>query len=316
MTQPHGIDDAFGFYDNPRRLNRLIRDLVIVIWTLVVFVKLLHCFYCSLKAEQNTFRPLQYASLTAVGFVLIGYIMSIIELFTLSQVRYLFYGSLNIATGASYMFMLSQLYYSFRSSMYRMSNCTFYLHGILCFLSELFFVTWAILDFIDVHPWKLYAVAISGFFFFVGISHLAYCFNRNLFLVMLHQRKTISISTNYSFDIELTQQQLKVLQMIVKHTILSGFQIGCYISCIVIVTSLAILNPHNSLLFASVFRMWCLVMTIIVVSTCIYLSFVINKNLYWTLCGKCDNCCHAMCQKFAENKIAESSRNLYDYQQL
>ena len=181
LDEPDGGNDHSGFHHDPKRVNRLIRDIVIVSWTSIICIKLCHDFYCSDKAKRMGYKPLQYTALSAIGFYAIGYIISIIEIFTLHHVRYFFYGSLNIALGASYIFILLQLYYSFRSSMYRMKKCVFYLHGILCTFSEIFFITWAIMDYQDIHPWKLYAVALGGFFWFMGILHLVYSFGRNLF---------------------------------------------------------------------------------------------------------------------------------------
>lgn len=316
LDEPDGGNDHFGFHHDPKRVNRLIRDIVIVLWTFIICIKLFYDFYRSEKNKPTGYKPLKYAALSAIGFYGIGYIISIVEIFTLRHVRYFFYGSLNIALGSSYIFILLQLYYSFRSSMYRMNKSVFYLHGILCTFSEIFFAIWAIMDYQDIHPWKLYAVAIGGFFWFMGILHLVYSFGRNLFLVILAQRRTITVS--HQLEIELSMQQLNILYMIVKHTVLSCFQMACYVLLCIIVIILAIIDhlnkAHHELY--SIIRMWCLVLSIIIVSICIHLSFAINNSLYLKMCGKCDRLCKNTCQKLATNSLQRQNKNLYEYAQL
>eukprot|EP01084_Bolivina_argentea_P105351 188634_1 len=285
--------------------HRLVRDLFIVTWSLIIFCKLIADFYCLVKTKHVAYKPLQYVSLIAIGFVFIGYIFSTIELFTSATVRYIFYICLNIAIIASYTVILLQLYYSFRSSMYRLTKRIFYFHFVIGLLCETFFILGAILDYLHVHPWKLYVAVIAGICFLIGIFQMVYAFNRNLFLVILSQRQTIESGDAQT---QLNQRQLTVLQMIVKHTVLSSFEIGSYVLLSIIVVIIAIIDPVRKYDSGSIFRMWSFAAAIFVVSICIYLSFAMNNSLYYHICGKCDNSCRMMCEGFATNKLKERNQ--------
>lgn len=320
MFDQHVIDLRRQAGDNSEihTLNRLIRDVFLVIWTLILFVKITIHVYYSPKTENISHKPLRYASLVTIGSLFIGFIFSIIELFTIEAIRSVYYLALNCAFIASYTMVLLQLYYSFKSSIYKIPNKTFYFHFILGLLCEFFFILSAILDYFRIHPWKLYIQAIAGICFLIGVFQITFSFNRKLVLVILSQRRPTvhKQSSEYKKQIELgieakvslSDRQLSVLQTIVKHTVLSSFEIGCYLFLCIVVVIAALIDPDRKYEIGSIIRMWCFALAIIVVTICIYLSFVIHNDQYYKICGKCDNCCRFMCERLATSSIERQER--------
>merc|ERR1712173_56289 len=103
-------------------------------------------------------------------------------------------------------------------------------------------------------------------------------------------------------------RQLSVLQTIVKHTVLSSFEIGSYIFLCIVMIIAAIVDPERQYEIGSIVRMWCFAVAIFVVTVCIYLSFAMHNNLYYKICGNCDVFCRCICEKLATLMIERQER--------
>ena len=126
-----------------------------------------------------------------------------------------------IAALAVYLLVLLRLRTCFIDSQFSISAKKIYFHISIIILILLTATIAAILDYLLLYLWDIFFYAISIIIYIIGYSHLAYCFNHNLFLLVLSQRSTVietDINTDHS---DLNIRQKKMIQIVVKQTILS-----------------------------------------------------------------------------------------------
>lgn len=271
------------------------------------------------KTKQTTIPALKNVSLTFAVSLGTAYIFSAIEPFLSPYLRYPYYIFINISVAGFYLFMFLQLYHSFKQSQYKISQRMIRTHAVLSLIAEIFFIMWAALDFSEeIVPnssywWKQIAVVFAGLVFLLNVTHLVFTFNRNLFLLITARSQThrkLAIPPSPCDDVPelgrqstLDVQQHKMLNMIVKNTVLNTMDIGLGFLLCFLWSLLSLVDPDGQLESLSIIRLWLLLLLVIVTTTAMLLSFVKESKLYNPLCKKCDSGCRNLCENLAENKL-------------
>ena len=138
---------------------------------------------------------------------------------------------------------------------------------------------------------------------------MIYKFNHNLFQLVLIQRCTV---THNDQETELNIRQKKLIQAIVKQTLLACWMCLILILLAISLTCIAIINaPYQGML--AMYGQWMHGFAGIGISIIASLTFAVNSGLYKKLCSVCHSKCHEICQPRTSKYISNGS-NLMNYQ--
>eukprot|EP01084_Bolivina_argentea_P022748 42301_1 len=240
----------------------------------------------------------------------------------------------NISISCFYLFILLQLYFSFRGSYYPLSKLSIILHTInlviILFLFAVFLITSAFFTF-NTTPLNLMLV-----FMVLGIIHFVYSFNKRLFQLIIATSKvdnecssinsrirSMSQSTPQSpknqtpNKTEKKQQkrrfnesQRKLLKAAAKHTVLLS---------LVVCTMLSLFLAGAILMKAGIVEEGELIpvswqIIYIFGKDCIglfiWLGFANNERIYQCILHVVDNCCLILCKKIVSCRIVKDEKEL------
>jgi len=136
----------------------------------------------------------------------------------------------------------------------------------------------------------------------IGIIHIVFVFNRNLFRTLSRQGDAVR---NIQIDrLDVNDQEL--VDVITKQTLLASFPC-VFIFCVIGVTCIAFaIHPDAGF----VVSFWGLGLMLFASSYCHLVSFVEFKTLYGISCQRAHLCMSKCCDKLAKNKVSSSTSEI------
>eukprot|EP01084_Bolivina_argentea_P111783 199387_1 len=282
-------------------LTDIFRDLTIVVTTLTLSTLLLFKF-CHPKTQIQT-KLIQYLSIIYMMSLCIGYSLNTISIITDKQIlRIIFFMLLNVGFTSLYILIFVRMYLSFKGSVYEVSRTIFYVHCIWATVSELLFLCQAFLDFMDIYPWDTIFLGIATLCYMLGLLHVLYCFNRQLFLFIL-------LVSDDKANSDVAEAITEFIQIIVKQTLIGSIMVGSmvlYVLCLLFITTF---DPNKKYYFLVEIRTWFVTPVVCVISFCIYLSFPNTKSAYGQCCNVCHKKCEALCN-YTVSKYISQRKNI------
>ena len=251
------------------------------------------------NGTQSINKWAKYIFLTALTAVSLSYISLLLSVITIYQIQYGSYIFIIIAVLAQYLLVLLRLISSFTDSQFSISAKKIYFHISNIVLILLTATIAAISDYLLLRTWCLCFSAFCAIMYIIGYSHLAYCFNHNLFLLVLSQRSTVIKTDTNKDHADMNIRQKQMLQIVVKQTLLSCMVLVSVLLFVIFVIitvpiySIAKLNENQlSVLFEMLY--WSGAFMYNGVLFCQYLTFSVNVKCYERICLKC----HMKCDDF------------------
>ena len=210
-----------------------------------------------------------------------------------------------------YLFMDIQLSIVFKNSIYQVQKPVIFLHFIIfCILVILVIVINIMAVFSTLHS----LVAILTLLFFAlaagGAIHMAYLFNKKLYLMMFNEKKhavlrekrSRSISdTNSSHDTVDAQRRLDVLRIMVKVTnLISTFFVATVMIIGVLVLLIIWRNTVTIFIWLIGFSVYSIIPPL-----GIFLMLKINEDIYGCLCKCCHRRFNRLCNDLVEKNHAK-----------
>ena len=195
-----------------------------------------------------------------------------------------------------YLFMAFQLIIVFKNTVFQVQKSVIYAHFILFIVILILVISMLI---IAISGYKI-TILLAIFFILasIGAMHMAWLFNRKLYLMVLKQRKhsnTFSDSStnqinNSTID---AQRELSILNVIIKITVIFTLYFISTIFIIVVLMALIILNSTLTIaLYYVIFGIYA-----VTPSLSIFLMLSMNNDIYGCLC----KCCHHQFSKLCHN---------------
>ena len=214
-----------------------------------------------------------------------------------------------------YTILLLRLYHTFQESIYQISTRQLYMHVINVSITIITFI----MSFYPFTPHKALIkeiLVIWVILLTMGYIHLLYTFNRNLFLLVLSQRKSVVMSSKQNTDhddtkiepVELNERQINMLSTIRKHTILGSFMVFsnlCFASFLIFFYESVFVNPIASFFFMVIVHIF-----VITGPLCIYMGFEKNKDFYHKCCNLFDKTCTNICVTLAEKRLNQQTKRI------
>ena len=205
-----------------------------------------------------------------------------------------------------YLLMLYRLKLTFEGSAYEISKSTMHLFYLSLFIILCFIILAMILFPLEFYTLFVFSLSTAIVLSLFGALQVTYLFNKKLFLLILTQRQSalgLNVEQNAT-TVELTHQQLMMINVITKHTLLqivtiSAFALTSIVSGIVTLTTI---NAHfgisiNTFLYA-------LAPSLMTVSITRCLAFV-EEPWYFRCCGCCHSSIKNYCIGLAEKMVAK-----------
>ena len=214
-----------------------------------------------------------------------------------------------------YLFMHIQLSIVFKNTSYQVHKSVKYLHFIIFCVLVFLSISMAVLNM------KGMPNAIVTLPFFVlaggGATHMAYLFNKKLYLMLSNERKCAQSRSNKRNTITScyadannemadAQRQLSVLKIIVKVTNLFGL---IFISTVMIIAVLCLLILWRNELTLFIWFIGFSVYAIIP-PFCIFLMLKINEDIYGCVCKCCHTQFNKLCDHLVDRNAAMSTNGL------
>ena len=148
-----------------------------------------------------------------------------------------------------------------------------------------------------------YFHTFSFILFIIGNSHLAYCFNHNLFLLVLSQRSTVIQTDTNKDHSDLNIRQKKMLQIVVKQTLLSCMVLVIHLlSVIFIIITVSIYSKMVKSIIS---------ITDMYIGQSVYVQYmmlcqyliIFNVKCYNKICSKCHIKCDHFCQYLTAKRM-------------
>lgn len=307
----------------------LIIGIFIGLFQLYLLLSLVKLFFCT-KEKSVKGSPMKYTVI--ITFILLltvntcmnmGNIARIVDSQSMYEIfKLIHYTAILFLFTSVYIFLLIKIHHTFKDSAYSFTNMQFGFHAFLIFI----IFTYCAINIINLlilrHDPNTIIIVFAALIITVlviGNIHLLYTFNHNLFMLILSHRQTITSDIN---NIELSRQQMNLLNTIRKQSILGSFIIiGLVVFTIIVLIFLGFLKSAFSWDkvredggFAITY--WILLTIKSIALNCaplsIYLGFHSNNKWYLRLCGVCDENCKNNCVKMAERRMHDKYVSLND----
>eukprot|EP00484_Ammonia_sp_Unknown_P007720 CAMPEP_0197075108 /NCGR_PEP_ID=MMETSP1384-20130603/211446_1 /TAXON_ID=29189 /ORGANISM="Ammonia sp." /LENGTH=333 /DNA_ID=CAMNT_0042513951 /DNA_START=287 /DNA_END=1288 /DNA_ORIENTATION=- len=193
----------------------------------------------------------------------------------------------SIAFASSYFFLLDVLYQSFRGSEFAITRRYIVIHIVLAF--TILFCCGNALFFVYVTPhWSGgYLIFVTVVLYLIGIAHMVYTLNMKLIKMIL------LATTKSKLNVFGEGIQAKFLQTVTKLSVLQGLFVICATLFVVVSILHNAVFPLN---YVSYLLDWAFfILTMMVDTLCMYLTFTMNASEYRTLCKLCNRCCSRGC---------------------
>ena len=227
-----------------------------------------------------------------------------------------------------YLFLFLRLFYSFQDSQYAMSSKAIKCHIIVLFVMTICIIIESIAYNLENDFILLVATLCSTLISTIGVIHLLIYFNRGLFGLIVAQKTLLfppsilcvssksnsNISTlneeenkrNVQKKQELNSAQKTLLVTVTKHTLLSSMII-CNLFCFISILIILLISGAFKYDIIRKAYYWSFQILAELTTLFMWLSFNINDNHYYCLCGQCDICCKKICDMIATNKISKDN---------
>eukprot|EP01083_Nonionella_stella_P031420 86055_1 len=301
----------------------LILGSILTTFQITLAILLIHKLFFGLNKERSTPLSIAKAMQFSAIFALIlescagvTGIIRIIYILSTHQIPYNAYISIyysRLACNAFvyialYFFLLCRMYHTFNDTYLAIKRCTIIIHIIVATLTiVLAFImfTLALLGYGYETRIVFAATAVLPILAFI---HLIYAFNARLFELVLTQRRTIQ---NDPDNIGLSEQQIYLLRIVRKHTLLGVLMMICaFVILVIYIYGVYVSRGRYTTLstYDEQFTYYVLfdifiVLSLNVASYGLYLGFSINQTQYKWFCGKCDHKCKILCENIAESKL-------------
>ena len=280
------------------RINRMIRDGSLVIYSLIFLIMIIFKFYCIVN--DSKIKRVQIVSITYIFCIFMGFSFRLIEFITQQILLSLgFYLFVQIGMTCLYILVLMRLYHTFKDTQYKLSKCSLTMHPILLIISNILTIIASIVDYLDMYPYNFIALSLASFLYMFGMSHLSYHFSHSLFLFVLN------IDENKSGTLGLRQQ--RYIKTIVKQTILANWiNFAGFLFAIAFV-GLSLIDPNRKSVLLVMIRSQIMAISNFIIILCTYLSFTVNGKLYRKICGCCHSQCYKLCKSRASKRILKET---------
>eukprot|EP01084_Bolivina_argentea_P251832 422526_1 len=216
----------------------------------------------------------------------------------LYMIVYSLWGLFNvIGFVSSYSFLVIRLYYTYQNSIYKMTKKSIYLHS---FIAILMMITVPIImySFYISHVAFFIITGSGSIFMFFGLFALIYSFNKNLFFLVLKEKRNVVNNVN----IQLSENQISMLKTVTKQTLLGSILLGGILFLLFSSLILVAIVGNNINVLLVIFP-WFLLITVYATMPSIYLGLTMNEKEYFFCCGRCHYCCKGLCESFAEGRL-------------
>ena len=243
------------------RINRMIRDSSVVMWTSLFLILSIYNFHCKVHEIKLKIKSIQYLSILVIFFMFIAFICRGIELFFTNEflLNIGFYLFAQFGMITLYILVLLRLYHTFKDTQYKLSTLTLIVHPIILIISNLLTFASSTFDYFDIYPHNFIFISMASIIYISGLSHLSYHFGNSLFLCIL--------------SIDEKKSQNKFLKTIVKQTILANWiNFAGFTFAATNIASLLI-DLNRKLVILVLIRHQIMAISIFVIILCVYLSF-------------------------------------------
>lgn len=223
-----------------------------------------------------------------------------------------------------YLYHTISLYIVFRKSVYAISKQVLYIHFAIVVV--ILIVPPSLTPFYT-NPTVYYVSSVSiCILVLFGLIHIMYKFNHNLILLICNEKRrrlersripkiiavegttknsnnsgraipgNVEESSKRASTIEVDDKnarELSLLRAVTKQTLLSSVQIVSLIVMIFYIIIIIIIGRNTDITWIIWYGVQCIVIGIC--STCVYLGFAINGNIYHNVCKICHNSCRDKC---------------------
>eukprot|EP01084_Bolivina_argentea_P086168 155749_1 len=193
-----------------------------------------------------------------------------------------------------YVFILHQLYFTFKDSVYKMSKTFIYFHIFITISIPVWYCTITLMDemFGDSINVYLSVCAVGLIIIFTGLLTLIVSFNRKLFYCYI----------NLESHGESNNIQISLISLITKHTLLGSIRICIATIFVLTVCILNSLDKEPADLSWIIYE-WFLALFIVINLLCVYFGFKVNQQEYNRYCGICHSTMILCCKWFAYKQI-------------
>ena len=281
------------------------RDITVIIWNVSLLSLSICKFYFNQTEAVN--KLLIYMFLTTLTALSLSCVARLASHFTIHEIEYANYILFIIANTSGYLLVLLRLRISFIGSQLSISAKKIYFHILLLIIATSCTITGYILDYLMFFPWDGSVWAFMIVILIIGYCHLTYCFNHNLFLLVLIEKTTMTQIDINKNNVDLNMQQKTILQTVVKQTLLSCVMLAIILCHLVILIIIICVysqmdeNESRKLLLDLV--SWSTAFVYNGASSCLYLTFSVNAECYNKICSKCHIRCDHHCQSIAANRM-------------
>ena len=283
--------------------SKVGRDITIVIWNVLLLASSIYKLYFNQTQKVN--KLLNYLFLTMLIAVSSSYISLLISRFTIQELESAHHTLFIITILSLYLLALLRLRLSFIDSQFAISAKKIYFHISVIISVIAVAVTAAIFDYLKLYPWHACIYVCCTIIYIIGYSHLTYCFNHNLFLLVLSQKSTVIPTDINNNNTNLNTRQKTLLRTVVQQTLLSCMILVLFIFvvCILIITISVQLKMKedgtDKLPALGALAEWTIAFVINGTTLCQYMTFAVNAEYYYKICSKCHIRCNHYCQSIA-----------------
>lgn len=280
----------------PKLTLEAIRDLTLAI--LLGLLSSIHAYKIydfsqkpmSQHRDLRNDRPMLIATQAFICGMFLSYALSFIDFMVGAPAALVISWSFfNLGFVALWLFLLLQIYYSFRNTKYGLTRNVIVGHIVMMNITEIGLIIAIFLKELESFP-AYYFVAITVVLLAsASFFHLAWSFHHKLFsLIVDNQQNTIAHTNN-----ALSMKLLCLIPKIVKETVIA-FNIVAGLLLFVLLVIMALISHiadpegvSEDLLEAM--ELWVLAIMITLISFAMFVSFGATRSYYIVFCGKCEN---------------------------
>ena len=276
---------------------------LLTLCSFILFCCLL-CNFCRLHERRNSQSRIKLNNkiyTLAIAFFVSLCLSTSLQLFTLMkygefyvsdnphrQILYLQYVFEVLFNILGYLYILMRLYLALKGSQFELKTCFLSLHiSIICSII-IFNMLRIILYIKSFYTFARSVGSISIFVGFMGLLHIVFTFDRNLYLFIVHihgQKSTLNINMN-------DRNYSRMFKVITKVSVLMT-------NMMVFAVIRAIFGFIATKYGTIVWFIACHTFYLCSMMLCVYLSMSSNERLYDIFCKFCDNKCIKICKKLA-----------------
>ena len=287
-------------------INRAITNSAVTLISGCLSLLLIYRFYFVTK-KPDTLHILNIVGITFEISVCIAFSFSTLAILTdIRAILVVWYIFFNVAIFSINTLTIMRLYHTFKGSLYEIHKSLTYCYVAYMIILMSSWLSGGYLSYIESFRFARIAISTGAIVFMIGYAHITYKFNHNLFQLVLQQRSTIIHNDQ---ETELNIRQKKLIQAIVKQTLLACWMCLILIFFAISLTCIAIINPPYEGIVA-MYGQWVNGLTAIGISITSSLTFAVNGRLYRRICSVCHSKCDKICQSRASKYISNNCNSM------